>query len=407
MLSKTKQVFVNTDNLLSYLVMGLAFAISTSVAATNLILVVLILVFLYEREYKQRFETIKYNPLAYVVFVFVFMHIIGCLWSDNLGMAVEVLHRVKKMLYLPLLMMFVKREHIWYYFQFFVLGMMFSETLTYLVWLDIIPKFMYATAEMPSVLMIHFNYTVFVAMAVFLLIYLLLYKKDKTNLQIALAIFFLATMVFNLLFSGGRAGQIGFFILFFVLVIYYFKKSILKGLLTFSVVSSILFSLAYTFIPLFQDRTNKAVHEVTHFKQGNQNTSLGIRLALNKNYFEIVKENLWLGVGTGDYIDEYKLVNEKSKYPTPITNPHNMYMQVLVQYGVFGLLLFLMIFVYQLYYGFKIKDDLQVIRIAFPLFFLAIMFVYWYLYAFNTMMLFIFFSAILYRKFDKEVKVLD
>jgi len=167
------------------------------------------------------------------------------------------------------------------------------------------------------------------------------------------------------------------------------------------------FALAYNYIPLFQDRANKAVYEVTHFIPGKQDTSLGIRLGLNKNYFEIVKAHPWMGVGTGDYLDEYRLVNAKSKYPTPLTNPHNMYMLIAVEFGLFGLLLFLMIFAYQLYLGFKIKDDLQVIRIAFPLFFLSIMSVYWYLYAFNTMLLFIFFSAILYRKFDKDVKILE
>jgi len=407
MLSKTKQVFVNTDNLLSYLVMGLAFAISVSVAATNIILVLLLLVFLYEREYKKRFSTIKNNPLVYIILLFVFIHALGYLWSENLETAGEMMARVKKLLYLPVLMMLIKREHILYYLQAFILGMMISETVTYLIWFEIIPQFMYANNTMPSALMIHFNYTVYIAMAAFLLIYFLLYKKEKTKFQTVVAVIFLSTILLNLLFSGGRAGQIGFFILFFVLIIFHFKENFLKGLLTFTVVSSILFSLAYMNIPLFQDRANKAVYELSHFIPGEQNTSLGIRLGLNVNYFEIVKEHTWLGVGTGDYIDEYKLVNKTSNYPTPIMHPHNMYMQVLVQYGVFGLISFLMIFMYQLYYGFKVKDDLQVIRIAFPLFFLAIMFVYWYLYAFNTMLLFIFFSAILYRKFDKKVLLTD
>jgi O-antigen ligase len=407
MLNKTKQIFNDTDNLLSYLVIGLAFAISTSVAVTNIILVLLMLVFLYEREYKKRFATIKNNPLVYLILVFVSIHALGVLWSENLVIAAEMLARVKKLLYLPVLMMLIKREHILYYFQAFILGMMLSETITYLVWFDIILKFMYASSEMPSALMIHFNYTVYIAMAVFLLTYFLVYKKEKTNFQMLLAVVFLSTMLLNLLISGGRAGQIGFFVMFFVLMINYFKEKILKGFLTFGIVSSILFTLAYTYIPLFQDRADKAVYELSHFRPGKQDTSLGIRLGLNKNYFEIVKEHPWIGVGTGDYLDEYTLVNAKSTHPTPITHAHNMYMQVLVQYGIFGLISFLLIFVYQLYVGFKIKDDLQVLRIAFPLFFMAISMVYWYLYAFNTMLLFILFSAILYRKFDKNVKILE
>ena len=403
MKDKVSLAFKDTDNILSYLVVGLAFSLPVSVAATNIILVLLLLVFLHERNYKQRFETIKNNPFVYILIAYVFMHVVGCLWSDNLDTAVNVLNQVKKLLYIPILMMFIKREHIWYYFQAFILGMMISETLTYLVWLDIIPKFMYATNEMPSPLMRHYNYTVYVAMAIFLLIYFLVYKKQKTMLQTSLTLFFLSTMLVNLLISGGRGGQVGFFVLFFVFIVYVFKDKILKGLLLFSVTSIIVVSFAYQSIPLFESRADKAVHEVTHFTPGMQNTSLGVRLGLNYNYYQIFKENFWMGVGTGDYLDEYKLVNEKSIYPTPITNPHNTYMLIAVQYGVFGLLLFLMIFIYQLYYGFKVKDDLQVIRIAFPLFFMAIMLVYWYLYSFNTVMLFVFFSAILYRQYDERV----
>ncbi|MCF6245584.1 MAG: hypothetical protein L3J43_11195, partial [Sulfurovum sp.] len=78
----------DTDNLLSYLVIGLAFSLPVSVALTNSILVLLILVFLYEREYKKRFEVIKNNSLVYILLLFVLMHVVGCLWSDNLDAAV-------------------------------------------------------------------------------------------------------------------------------------------------------------------------------------------------------------------------------------------------------------------------------------------------------------------------------
>lgn len=407
MVNSIKIIFKDKDILTSYLLMGLAFSISTSVAATNLILFLLVLVFLWEREYKARFSSIKNNPFVYIILAFVLMHLIGCLWSEDLAMAGETLSRVKKLLYLPFLMMFVKREHVWYYLQAFVLGMMLSEILTYLVWLDILPLFMYATNEMPAPLMKHTYYTPYVAMASALLIYFLLYKKHKTNVQKIVTVFFLSTMLLNLFITGGRGGQVGFFVLFFVLMLYYFKGKLLKGMMAFSVMSIILLSLAYQFIPLFESRADKAVYEVTHFTPGKQTTSLGIRLALNKNYFEVFKENPWLGVGTGDYIDAYKKVNQKSEYKTMITHPHNMYLLIFVQLGLVGGMIFLALFTYQLLYGFKIKDDLRVFRIAFPLFFLAIMSVNWYLYTFNTMFLFIFFSAILYHRFDKKVNILD
>ncbi len=370
-------------------------------------LALLLLTFLFERRYKERFLRLKDNPFVYLVILFVAMHVVGVLWSENMTMAGETLSRVKKLMYIPFLMMFIKREHILYYLQGFILGMMLSEILTYLVWLDILPLFMHATSEMPAPLMKHTYYTPYVAMASALLLYFLLYKKHKTGLQKIITVFFLSTMLLNLFIAGGRGGQVGFFVLFFVLMLYYFKEKLLKGIVLFSVISTILLSLAYQFIPLFESRADKAVHEVIHFTPGEQTTSLGIRLALNKNYFEVFKENPWVGVGTGDYMDAYEKVNTTSKYKTHMMHPHNMYLLIFVQFGLVGGIIFLALFVYQLFYGFKIKDDLQVLRIAFPLFFLAIMPVNWYLYTFHTMLLFMFFSVILYYHFDENVKILD
>lgn len=404
---KLQILLQDKDALCSYLIIGLAFFIPTSVAGTNLILFLLLLLFVWEGKYKVRFSFIKNNPFVYIVFAYVMVHLIGCLWSEDLVMAGETLKRAWKLMYIPFLMMFIKREHVWYYLQAFVLGMMISEILTYLVWLDIISPFMHATNEMPSPLMQHTYYTPYVAMGSALLIYFLIYKKHKTNVQKTITVFFLFTMLLNLFIAGGRGGQVGFFVLFFVLMLYYFKEKVSKGVIIFSIISTILLSLAYQFVPLFENRVDKGIDEVTHFVPGKQTTSLGIRLALNKNYFEIFLENYWLGVGTGDYIDAYKEVNQNSKFQTDLTHPHNMYLLIFVQFGLVGGIIFLAIFAYQLLFGFKIKDDLQVLRIAFPLFFLVIMTVNWYLYTHHTLFLFIFFSTVLYYQYDKKVRLLN
>lgn len=403
MLDKIKNITENDLNTIaSYLIVGLGFFIATSVAVTNIILVLLLLLFLFERRYQERFNLVKNNPLIYIIFALVLMHVIGFLWSENLQIAGETFGRVKKLMWIPFLMMYVKKEHIIYYFQAFILGMIISEVLTYLVWFDIIPHFMHVTANSPSPLMLSTNYAPYVAMASFLLLYLLLYFKSASRWQQGISLFFLVTMLINLFITGGRAGQIGFFVLFLVLILGYFKGKVFKGLLFFSIASTILFSLAYNNIELFKLRIDMGITEATHFSPGLQKTSVGIRLALNKNYYAVFKENFLLGVGTGDYMDAYKLVNAKSEYKTMITHPHNMYMLIFVQLGMIGGMIFLTLFLYQMYYATKIEDEFRPIRIAFPLFFMAIMSVNWYLYTFNTMFLFIYFTSILYNESETQ-----
>jgi len=388
----------NTGTINSYLIMALGFSLALSTGAVNTIVILMIVLFLIENKYKERFITIKGNIFVYLIVGVFVMHLVGLVWSDNLSMAYDTLRRMKKLLFIPFLMMYVKKEHIFYYFQAFISGMMISEILTYLIWFDVIPPFMHATNIMPAPLMKHFDYTVYTAMALFLLLYMLLFKKEEPFFKKVIGGVFASTMLLNLFFSGGRAGQVGFFILLFVLVVSYFKGRIFRGIGIFLFFSSTVFYLSYQYLPLFKTRVNQGIHAINSFQPGVQDTSLGTRFGLNINYYTIFKENPIIGIGTGDYIDEYKKINAVSKYITAVQNPHNMYMLMAVQFGILGLFIFLLPFGYQLYYGLKIKDNLRVIRIAFPVFFMSIMFVYWYFYAFKPLMLFVFFSSILYVK---------
>ena len=84
-------------------------------------------------------------------------------------------------------------------------------------------------------------------------------------------------------------------------------------------------------------------------------------------------------------------------------NPHNMYILVLVQLGLVGLMSMLSIFYYQIKLSFdstvRFTQDL---RIALPLLFLLIMWSDSYLLGHYTGLLFVFFSSFLYKDFEKS-----
>lgn len=391
----------NIDQLNSYLIIALAFFITVSVSGTSLVMILILVFFILEKQYKHRWSLISSNPLVYLIFAYIFMHFFGILWSDDIPFAFETISRVDKLIYIPLLMMYVKKEHIIYYLNGFIFGMFLSEILTYLIWLDILEPFKRATKSIPSPLINYVYYTPFVAMACILLIHFLISNRQVSVLKKTVFLFFTTTMLINLFITGGRGGQVGFFVLLLIYIIFYYRHKLLKGFMFFLVASSTLLFVAYLTIPLFQDRANKAYEEIVNFQSGSQDTSVGIRLALNLNYFEIIRKNPWAGVGTGDYLKEYQKINEKSKYKTIITQPHNMYLLIATQFGIIGLLIFISIFLYQLYYGFKADDEFKPIRIAFPLFFLTIMLVNWYLYSHHTTYLFILFSSIFYATQEK------
>ncbi len=71
---------------------------------------------------------------------------------------------------------------------------------------------------------------------------------------------------------------------------------------------------------------------------------LDLRIEFYINTIRIIKENVLLGVGLGDFEKAYQIyIRTYDLYTTSTDNPHNEYLMIWVQSGIFGLLLFLWI----------------------------------------------------------------
>jgi O-antigen ligase len=197
--------------------------------------------------------------------------------------------------------------------------------------------------------------------------------------------------------TGGRAGQIMFFAAIIIIFFQYFKNSKIKAVISSSVLIFVLATAAFNYSPLFKSRVLLAVEDVVHF-DGNSNTSIGQRVTFAINSYELFKRNPIIGIGTGDFPDEYKKVNlTNSPNVINTVQPHNMYMLILSQLGLFGFASFMMIFYYQFLTAINAKNSLvRNIGIALPLLFLLIMWSDSYLLGHYTGNLFILFSSFIY-----------
>lgn len=91
--------------------------------------------------------------------------------------------------------------------------------------------------------------------------------------------------------------------------------------------------------------------DMTHNKtEGSNYDSYFARTNIWKPGIEVIKENIWFGVGTGD--DQRELDKKFIKYDyllgVQLFNMHNQYFQVLLNFGIFGFILFLIILFVQL-----------------------------------------------------------
>ena len=202
--------------------------------------------------------------------------------------------------------------------------------------------------------------------------------------------------------TGGRAGQVSFFVMLAVLIIQVFKKQRLKSLIAIIIFIPIIFTLAYQTSDLFQKRVNTAVVEISNYSDS-KITSVGLRINFAINSWELIKKNPILGVGTGDFPMEYKKINLINSPEAPnTTNPHNMYTLVTTKLGLIGLISMLSIIFYQIKFSLNCKDKFRKdTGYLLPIIFLVLMLSDSYLLGHFTSLMYVFFSAFLYKNFEE------
>lgn len=392
----------NISNINSYLLILLGAVFPLSVSLGTLIIALISILWLYEGRFAYKFSVIKNNPIMYTFLAFFLVHVIGLLWTQNLQWGLHIMGKEWRMLLPIIFITIVKKEHIIYYIISFLSAMSISEFLSYGVWLEIIPPFKNATVHNPTPFMSHISYNPFLALSVFILIYLIFFKQSsKHPIGKMASLFFLVTMSANIFITGGRAGQVGFFVMISLALLLYFKKNMKMGVMLVLTIVPIVFAIAYTTSDIFHSRVNEARDNILHLET-NRKTSVGERITFTQNSLRIIKENLIFGVGTGDFTNEYEKINamHTPEMDTP-SQPHNMYILVLVQTGLFGLITMLSIFYMQLKIAFQ-KREYKEIAIALPILFLVIMLSDSYLLGHYTTLLFAYFSSFLYKDFERE-----
>ncbi len=102
---------------------------------------------------------------------------------------------------------------------------------------------------------------------------------------------------------------------------------------------------------------------VYHFGGDPSGHSLTMRLEFWKAGIHLIKNNFWIGVGTGDIQDEYLIAYEEIK--TKLSKEwrfvaHNQYIRIFVLFGVVGFAYFLFFLLYPAIYLVKFRDLLYV-----------------------------------------------
>ena len=371
-----------------------AFSLPLSTSVSSVLAILLLLVWMFSGNLKGKFREIFSNPVALAVLLYILLHCIALLWSDDLIWGVKILKKQWKLLLLPVFLTLVRKEHTQYYMGAFVAAIFLKACKAYLVWFGLItlPVGSIFTTEGTT----HVIYNPMLALACYIVLQNMLFGVNSRLLLWIQGILFLFLSC-NMFVTVGRTGQAAFFVLLGVASIQFFYLRSKKMLLAVLVLLPLLLPATYLVSSTFKDRIDTAVTEIQNFNSG-EITSMGCRLWFCNNTLLLIGENWVLGTGTGDYPDEYKKINEVVSPTMPNTdNPHNQYLLTIAQFGILGFISLAAVFLSQLLLAFRKKDSLTPLRQAFPIFFLVIMLGESYLQVYGTAFLFSLFSSFLYK----------
>ena len=348
---KENSVFIT-----NYLLIGYTFFLPLSKNISNIFFTLVIIFFFLNGNMKDKINFILKDKVVVSILLFILVHIVWLIGTDHFEYAQTKILFMKHFLSIIIIVTMVSKEYIAKIITAFVLSMLFSEICSYFIFFGFIEPFNNATRINPVPFMLnHGFYSTFLALTLGILLFNLFKKELKFNyFNKFIALFFSVTIIFNILIISSRLGYILLFAVIFSMTIILFRRYIFKTIILTIFVISIFYSIAYKNISNFQIRVNEAIQNTEQiFTEQDYTTSEGIRFGFYKYSLEALKESPIFGVGTGDHINYIKNKIIDYKYPEPMlnilnggenANLHSDYLDIFVQFGLIGLLIFLNIF---------------------------------------------------------------
>ena len=375
--------------------------IPTSIAITNLIIGLLALCWILERNFKAKFDVIKSSKWMLAIFALIGLYALGMLWGDQHLNAEWQFQRLALLLVFPVFMTMNLNQETIKRAVFVFLGTAFISAFTAIAINNniISPLGGYLSFIDPSwrnSAFITYNYhNVILALATTLSLYVLIEKKSKYTYLLLL---FIAVYSISIFTERGRAGQVIFNLSVVFYIIYYNRKKLIRLFTLLVLLFSFQFVI-YSSTNVYKDRFDA----VSNIIQNNGDRGKGklddIRYVFVKESLNRIIEKPILGYGTGSFGTIFKNEVKSGHYFDKHTTPHNQYLYVWFELGILGLVLLLLIFYLQIKELFRKKDGIH--RVLLPFSFMFLMLVDSYFFIFILTICYMFLYTI-YSRYQQE-----
>ncbi|MBW8051696.1 MAG: O-antigen ligase family protein [Cytophagales bacterium] len=298
--------------------------------------------------------------------IIFFLHLVTFFYTDsvNYGYFWEKITLNLTFLVLPLsfaILPAIKKRQYYLLLYFFFLLMALTSLGTFINYLfdfTFINESYLRSKVMPTPVN-HVRYSLMVAFAIFVGVFLYSESKARSVGRYALCTMLITLFIF-LHFLAVRSGLLAFYALAFSYTLFYIiKKKANCFIILFILLSSPIIS--YFAIPTFQNKFQNTVTDLAKIE--NKSTisdySVSSRIVSYKAAFELIKKKPLTGTGIGNikremakiYIAKFPYIKKHRRLM-----PHNQYLRYLVGFGIIGLSIFLFSFYYPLIYQYNYKN---------------------------------------------------
>lgn len=304
---------------------------------------------------KISFRNIKERPITYVFAAFYLFYIFGMLYTSNTSAGLREMEYRLSILIFPLIIAaspkLEKRSYL-LLLTTFVLACALASVISF-----VHGSFFYGDFRLPAYYELSlFHHTSYFSLYInfcFLIIFYLLETVDlkpvHKKFALGLIIFF---FLFNLLL-GSKMGIIISLLIFAAYGLIYFRNKPKLPLLGYAILAVGLTYAAIQLVPGMKERVHYMKLALFSTDPDNQvEESSMVRVHIWEQAIEIFKENPILGVGTGDAKDSLMEKYEENDILMALEkrlNAHNQYFELLLNFGLAGLLYFLFTCFYPLY----------------------------------------------------------
>ena len=314
----------------------------------------------------------QFKPL-FILVLFILYTYITPLWSESWSEGMDYVNSFHKyyLLLIPILFTSLDSSQAKIGIKIFILSFVSYSIFSILIYLGLFTiEDTNSTSSNPKGIMGYAIVTQYMAVGTIASFFLGIFSQSLR----AKTIFFLFSFIclFALVVNNSRTAQLAFFMATIILAIYYYRKSF------FRIKTFLLFFLSVTIfisgIVFVLEKENKLNRYKSAYNEAllviNENRydgSFGLRLYFNKIALEILKEDLFFGMGPVDnteHLEEKMLNDPYFKNKQVFSAFHSNHMDLLTRYGLVGYLLLIFSIIY-LFYKYKEKDVYYFVGLSF------------------------------------------